>query len=94
MFFAAEITIFLLRLSGHRLQCQVSMCGVGCRGFYCPFAHGRHELRSGVEAGAMGVDLHFGCTETLCKLEITWKITMLSIIRFICLVVSNMFYFP
>lgn len=34
----------------HPLTYKVSMCGVGCRGFYCPFAHGRHELRSGVEA--------------------------------------------
>ena len=31
------------------------MCDVvNCRGFYCPFAHGPHELRVGIEAGFCG----------------------------------------
>lgn len=35
----------------HPLKYKVAMCDVvNCRGFYCPFAHGPHELRVGIEA--------------------------------------------
>ena len=33
----------------HPKTYKVTSCQ-SCRGFYCPYAHGHHELRQGVEA--------------------------------------------